>query len=71
MQSKRYSFIESIINVIIGYSVSLISQLIIFPWFDIHIPLSSNIKIGIWFTIISIIRSYCIRRVFNKKTEKN
>ena len=64
-QSKKHSFIESLINVFIGYSVAVFSQLIIFPFFNIHIPLSDNLLIGMWFTIISIIRSYLVRRVFN------
>jgi hypothetical protein len=58
--------IESIVNIAIGYGVALLSQLAIFPMFNIHIPLSDNIAIGAWFTLISLIRSYCIRRLFNK-----
>lgn len=65
MQSKKYSLIESISNVIIGYFVALISQIIIFPIFGIYISIKSNLYIGLWFTIISIIRSYLMRRLFN------
>ncbi len=67
MQSKKNSFIESLTNVTIGYGVAIASQLIIFPIFDIHITLSENFLIGLWFTIISIIRSYIIRRCFNRR----
>ena len=66
MQSKKFSFFESISNVIIGYIVALLSQIIIFPFFDIYISLEKNIYIGLWFTGISIFRSYTLRRVFNK-----
>lgn len=61
--------IESCINVAIGYAVALLSQLLIFPMYGIHIPLSDNIGIGLWFTVISIIRSYAVRRWFTKRTE--
>jgi len=64
-QSRLGSFIESIINIVIGYSVALASQLIIFPFFNINITIRDNVLIGLWFTIISIIRSYCVRRWFN------
>ena len=64
-QSRRGSLVETITNVAIGYGVSIISQLVIFPQFGIHIPLHSNILIGCWFTVISIIRSYVLRRWFN------
>jgi len=66
-QTKLSSLIESFMNILIGYGVALISQLLIFPMFDIHISLSTNLYIGAWFTLISLIRSYVIRRWFNAK----
>lgn len=70
MQSKKHSFIESLSNVFIGYGVAVVSQVIIFPIFNIYIPLSDNLLIGLWFTLISIVRSYVLRRYFNHKTLK-
>ena len=67
MQSKLNSFIESLTNILIGYVIALISQLAIFSLFDINIPLSDNLLIGLYFTLISLVRSYIIRRYFNKK----
>jgi hypothetical protein len=69
-QTKQHSLLESITNVAIGYGVALASQLLIFPLYGIHIPLSDNIAIGVWFTVISIIRSYILRRCFNRVTVK-
>ena len=66
-QSKIGSLIESFFNVAIGFVVAIISQILVFPMFDIHVPLSANLGIGAWFTLISIIRSYAIRRWFNKR----
>lgn len=68
MQSKKHSLTESIVNVAIGYGVALISQLLIFPLYGIHISLSDNVMIGAWFTVISILRSYVLRRAFNRLT---
>jgi len=70
MQSKLSSFIESCMNILIGYGVALISQIVIFPLFDIHIPFRSNLWIGAWFTVISLVRSYTIRRWFNARIHK-
>jgi hypothetical protein len=64
-QTKCRSLTESIANVAIGYGVALASQVVIFPLFDIHVPFSSNVRIGAWFTAVSIVRSYCVRRWFN------
>lgn len=70
MQSKYHSLIESVTNIIAGYGVALMSQIIIFPIFNIHTSLSNNLKIGLWFTVISLVRSYALRRWFTKRTEK-
>ena len=64
-QSKRRSAIESIMNVIIGYMVAVFANLIVLPLFGYNVTLSDGAAIGLAFTIISLIRSYVIRRVFN------
>lgn len=66
MQSKKMSLIESITNVVIGYCIALLSQIIVFPFFGINVPIRDNLLIGFWFTVISIIRSYTLRRIYNK-----
>jgi hypothetical protein len=66
-QTRLGSLIESLLNIAIGYLVALLSQLMIFPLFDIHVPLSTNLWIGAWFTLISLVRSYIIRRWFNAR----
>jgi len=69
-QSKLSSLIESIFNVIIGAVVALISQILVFPIYDIHVSLQTNLWIMAWFTFISVIRSYLIRRFFNAKLKE-
>lgn len=64
-QSKKHSFLESLLNVAVGYGIAILSQIVIFPWFGIHIPLRDNLLIGVIFTIVSIVRSYALRRAFN------
>lgn len=70
-QSRKHSFLESCTNVFIGYVVAIISQLIILPWFDIDIEFHENLLMAFYFTIISLIRSYVIRRWYNKKGSQN
>lgn len=66
-QTRRHSFIESCTNVLIGYFVALASQLAIFPLFGIHVAFRDNILIGLYFTAISILRSYVLRRWFTSR----
>ena len=68
MQSKKNSLIESITNVVVGYCVALLSQIVIFPVFGIHATIKDNLMIGLFFTVVSIARSYVLRRIFNKKS---
>lgn len=65
-QSRVRSFKEAIVNIAIGVSVALVSQIIIFPMYGIHIPLSTDLYLVMWFTGISLVRQYVIRRWFNK-----
>lgn len=63
-QFRRMSFVEAISNVVVGYGVAVASQILVFPFFGIMIPVSDNLAIGGIFSLISIIRSYVLRRVF-------
>lgn len=65
-QSRVMSAIESVINVAIGYGVALVGQLVVFPLVGVHVDLHTNLVIGAAFTAISIARSYCVRRLFNR-----
>lgn len=65
MQSKKLSLLESCVNVAVGYLVSLAGQILIFPLFGISVKVSENLLIGLLFTILSIVRSYTLRRIFN------
>lgn len=67
MQTKFQSFIESTVNILIGYFTALFSQFLIFPLFNIDIPIQDNLLIGLYFTLISLVRSYLIRRYFNNR----
>ena len=65
MQSKKQSMFEVIIGTCIGYSVALLTQIIVFPLFGLEVDLESNLLIGVIFTVVSITRGYFVRRLFN------
>ena len=64
-QSRLYSLIESFANIAVGYGVAFGAQLLIFPIFSIQASLDDNLLIGALFTVVSLIRSYAFRRIFN------
>ncbi len=63
-QSRRMSLLESLTNVAIGYGVAVTTQIIVFPLFGLEVSLSDNLAIGGLFTVVSIVRSYAVRRLF-------
>lgn len=66
MQTRRGSLIESIANVVIGYWIAVAAQLVIFPLFGVRASMAQNLGIGLAFTAVSLVRSYALRRLFNR-----
>jgi hypothetical protein len=58
------SLVEAITNVLVGYGLAVLTQILVFPIFGLRASLSDNLAIGIVFTIVSIARSYALRRLF-------
>lgn len=65
-QTRRGSAGEAVANVAIGYGIAVAAQVVIFPWFGVHLPLQQNMAIGALFTVVSLVRSYAIRRFFRR-----
>ncbi len=66
MQSRRQSLIEAITNVVVGYALAVITQIVVFPWFGLQVSLCDNLAIGALFVMISLLRSYALRRLFER-----
>lgn len=63
-QSRLMSLAEAVANVIVGYGVAVVTQILIFPIFGLHTTLAQNLQMGLLFTGVSIIRSFLLRRLF-------
>ena len=64
-QSKIESLIESIINTSLGFLVALITQILIYPLFDIEVSFGDQTLLALIFTSVSLVRGYIVRRYFN------
>jgi uncharacterized protein YacL len=65
-QSKKNSLIETITQNTVGLIISLIVQSILYPILGIPVSFKQNIIITIVFLIVSLVRGYVIRRIFDK-----
>jgi hypothetical protein len=64
-QSKKHSMLESVTNVAVGFLLAVATQILVFPFFGVYLQPIENFAIAAVFTVISVLRSYYMRRFFN------
>lgn len=68
-QTRVDSFMEAVTNTAIGLVISTIANATLTPLILGHaVSIRENAILSAGFTIISVVRSYTLRRVFNGKT---
>jgi len=65
MQSRWMSLVEAVTNIVVGYGLAVLTQIIVFPLFGLQVALRETFLLGLIFTLVSLIRSYTLRRAFN------
>ena len=63
-QTRLMSLVEAIANVVLGYGIAVMTQLVVFPWFGLPAHLDDALALGCIFTGVSVIRSFALRRLF-------
>lgn len=65
-QTKQGSFAEAWANIAVGFGVNFGANMLILPLFGFTaLTWHSNLVIGAIYTVISLVRSYVLRRWFN------
>lgn len=65
-QTKLGSIAEAWANIAVGFTINFIANLVILPLFGFAaLTLRNNFIIGMLYTVISLVRSYVLRRWFN------
>ncbi len=67
-QTKKGSFLEACTNTAIGFLVTLAFAPMIYGACGIPVSPMKMTLVTVYFTALSVLRSYIIRRFFNKKT---
>lgn len=67
-QSKIDSALEALTNIFIGAFIALIAQLIWFPMIGKQFTVTENLLTTLFFTVVSFLRSYWLRRWFNGRS---
>lgn len=64
-QSRLSSLLEAAMNILIGFTINFLANMIILPSVGFPIDVKTNLYIGVLYTIVSLVRQYIIRRWFN------
>ena len=63
-QSRFMSLVEAVTNVVVGYGLAVVTQIIVFPWYGLEAELGEHMAIGMAFVGVSLARGYLLRRLF-------
>ena len=65
-QSRTMSLVEAIANIAVGFWVAVATQRLVFPLFGVDTAFTTDLAIGALMTIVSVVRSYLMRRLFER-----
>lgn len=66
MQTRKGSLVEIATNITAGFITSMVVNFYLLPQYGCQVSHEANFQITVVFTVISIIRSYFFRRMFNR-----
>ena len=65
-QSRMQSAVETVASTAIGFVIAYVASYMVLPLFGHHVTHGENFWITVIFTVISLIRGWCVRRLFNR-----
>jgi hypothetical protein len=70
MQARRHSLLEACVSTAIGFGIAYLTTLLVLPLFGFRVTVGQSLWITLIFTVISVIRGYWVRRLFNYLHQK-
>ena len=70
-QSRTMSLVESTTNIGVGLLVSWTITWTLLPLWGFIPSMSEAVEISVLFTVVSLLRSYTLRRLFNRYRSSN
>lgn len=64
MQSRTMSVVEAVTNVVVGFGLAVLTQVLVFPMLGIAVSFDQHVAIAVIFTFVSLARGYVLRRLF-------
>ena len=70
MRARYFHAAESMTNVVVGYLINLVLVYSILHFLGFNITLKDNATMGVIVALVSFMRGYIIRRIFNDVVRK-
>lgn len=64
-QTPRQAFVEALVGTLVGLGIAFIAQAVLFELYHVRVSNVVNAWITFWMTIVSVVRSYVLRRAFD------
>ena len=65
-QTRMQSAVETVCSTAIGFGIAYVASLLVLPIFGFDVTHGQNFWITVIFTVISLIRGWFVRRLFNR-----
>jgi hypothetical protein len=69
-QSKLESLMEAVVSTLVGLAVAFTAQATIAWAYDMPLSARDNFLLVFWMTVISVLRQYVIRRIWNRRLQR-
>ena len=66
MQTRKGSLIEAVANLAVGFVAAVATTHAVLPLFDMVPSVQDSLEITAIFSAVSLVRSYALRRLFNR-----
>ena len=64
-QRVSHSAYEALLNILLGFGISVGANLVLLPLWGYQVGVREGLEIGLAFTLVSFVRSFLLRRLFN------
>ncbi len=70
-QSHKASITEALASTCVGFCIALAMQYVLWAAYGIHATNAQTINVTLWMTLVSVIRGYVLRRLWNTEWWKH
>lgn len=71
LQSRKASLVEAVANTMIGLIIAYFMNILLYTAYHVQVAGGTVFAITMWMTLVSVIRSFVLRRLWNSEWWKH